>query len=230
MSQVQILSPRPLISKHFLFGIALWVTSSCGSGSQIGSQHGQPTSSWALPERTQQLTGCLYTLAGKRHRSLSQMRPVAAGGISDHPRECFGERNHFVPVRDQAPLALDAEIPARHPPPRAMPGSPIFRSRARTPQSYQATEDNAPGGLQPAYWLLDAAVHLKSDDRHLDLAVIGRDLTNTYYMVTSVIRKWQQQSVCWLFQSPARGDPGSHIPFLGWRNGTSLKRSAPRRT
>jgi hypothetical protein len=43
-------------------------------------------------------------------------------------------------------------------------------------------------------------------------------------------RKWQQQSVCWLFQSPARGDPGSHIPFLGWRNGTSLKRSSPRRT
>jgi iron complex outermembrane recepter protein len=52
--------------------------------------------------------------------------------------------------------------------------------------SYQTTEDNAPGGLQPAYWLFDAAVHLKSDDGHLDFAVIGRDLTNTYYMVTSV--------------------------------------------
>jgi hypothetical protein len=51
---------------------------------------------------------------------------------------------------------------------------------------YQTTEDNAPGGLQPAYWLFDAAVHLKSDDGHLDFAVIGRDLTNTYYMVTSV--------------------------------------------
>jgi hypothetical protein len=51
--------------------------------------------------------------------------------------------------------------------------------------SYQTTEDNAPGGLQPAYWLFDAAVHLKSDDGHLDFAVIGRDLTNTYYMVTS---------------------------------------------
>ena len=50
--------------------------------------------------------------------------------------------------------------------------------------SYQTTQDNAPG-LQPAHWLLDAAVHLKSDDGHLDLAVIGRDLTNTYYMVTS---------------------------------------------
>jgi outer membrane receptor protein involved in Fe transport len=60
-----------------------------------------------------------------------------------------------------------------------------FSIKGSYSSSYQATEDNAPGGLQPAYWLLDAAVHLKSDDGHLDLAVIGRDLTNTYYMVTS---------------------------------------------
>jgi iron complex outermembrane recepter protein len=61
-----------------------------------------------------------------------------------------------------------------------------FSIKGSYSSSYQTTEDNAPGGLQPAYWLLDAAVHLKSDDGHLDLAVIGRDLTNTYYMVTSV--------------------------------------------
>jgi iron complex outermembrane recepter protein len=60
-----------------------------------------------------------------------------------------------------------------------------FSIKGSYSSSYQTTEDNAPGGLQPAHWLLDAAVHLKSDDGHLDLAVIGRDLTNTYYMVTS---------------------------------------------
>jgi outer membrane receptor protein involved in Fe transport len=61
-----------------------------------------------------------------------------------------------------------------------------FSIKGSYSSSYQTTEDNAPGGLQPAYWLFDAAVHLKSDDGHLDFAVIGRDLTNTYYMVTSV--------------------------------------------
>jgi outer membrane receptor protein involved in Fe transport len=70
---------------------------------------------------------------------------------------------------------------------KAMPGwFADFSIKGSYSSSYQTTEDNAPGGLQPAYWLLDAAVHLKSDDGHLDLAVIGRDLTNTYYMVTSV--------------------------------------------
>jgi hypothetical protein len=61
-----------------------------------------------------------------------------------------------------------------------------FSIKGSYSSSYQTAEDNAPGGLQPAYWLLDAAVHLKSDDGHLEFAVIGRDLTNTYYMVTSV--------------------------------------------
>jgi iron complex outermembrane receptor protein len=60
-----------------------------------------------------------------------------------------------------------------------------FSIKGSYSSSYQTAEDNAPGGLQPAYWLLDAAVHLKSDDGHLDFAVIGRDLTNTYYMITS---------------------------------------------
>jgi iron complex outermembrane receptor protein len=50
--------------------------------------------------------------------------------------------------------------------------------------SYQTATDYSPGGLQDAYWLLDAAVHLSYKDRY-EIAFLGRDLTNTYYTLNT---------------------------------------------
>lgn len=51
--------------------------------------------------------------------------------------------------------------------------------------SYQAGSTNPPGGIQPAFWRLDAALSFISGDGNLVLSVIGRDLTNSYYLITS---------------------------------------------
>lgn len=51
--------------------------------------------------------------------------------------------------------------------------------------SYTVQTDYAPGGFQKAFWRLNAAVHLSPPDEHLQLSLIGRNLTNSYYMVTS---------------------------------------------
>jgi iron complex outermembrane receptor protein len=51
--------------------------------------------------------------------------------------------------------------------------------------SYQTDSDYAPGGVQDSFWRLNAAVHMVSDNGHFDLAVIGRNLTNSYYMIYS---------------------------------------------
>lgn len=48
--------------------------------------------------------------------------------------------------------------------------------------SYITSIDYAPGGFQPSFWRLNAAVHLVKDEDRFDLAVIGRNLTNTYYL------------------------------------------------
>jgi len=51
--------------------------------------------------------------------------------------------------------------------------------------SYQTAGDSNPGGIQSSFWKLNAAVHFISDDSHYDFAVIGRNLTNAYYLLTS---------------------------------------------
>jgi iron complex outermembrane receptor protein len=51
--------------------------------------------------------------------------------------------------------------------------------------SYQAASDYAPGGIQPAFWRLNAAVHFMPDHGNFKFSVIGRNLTNSYYLVTS---------------------------------------------
>ena len=51
--------------------------------------------------------------------------------------------------------------------------------------SYQTAGDSNPGGIQPSFWRLNAAVHLISDDSHYEFSFIGRDLTNSYYMLAS---------------------------------------------
>lgn len=46
---------------------------------------------------------------------------------------------------------------------------------------YQATTDNAPGGIQKGYWLLNASLKMGPEDGNYEVAVIGRNLTNSYY-------------------------------------------------
>ncbi|MDE8653910.1 TonB-dependent receptor [Novosphingobium album (ex Liu et al. 2023)] len=51
--------------------------------------------------------------------------------------------------------------------------------------SYDTSADNAPGGIQDAYWRLNASVHLSPEDERFRLSVIGRNLTNSYYLVST---------------------------------------------
>ena len=51
--------------------------------------------------------------------------------------------------------------------------------------SFQTATDNAPGGKQDSYWLLNAALHISPEDERYKLSVIGRNLTNSYYKVFS---------------------------------------------
>jgi len=49
--------------------------------------------------------------------------------------------------------------------------------------SYQTATDYAPGGLQKGYWLLNASASVSANEGQYELALIGRNLTNTYYML-----------------------------------------------
>lgn len=51
--------------------------------------------------------------------------------------------------------------------------------------SYQSAADNAPGGIQPSFWRLNAAIHLSPEDDRFRLSLIGRNLTNSYYLVST---------------------------------------------
>jgi len=52
--------------------------------------------------------------------------------------------------------------------------------------SYYAQENHNPVSIQKAFWRLNASVRLTSKKMGWELAVIGRNLTNSYYMVASV--------------------------------------------
>jgi outer membrane receptor protein involved in Fe transport len=52
--------------------------------------------------------------------------------------------------------------------------------------SYQAATDYAPGGFQRPFWLLNASAHVGPADGRYELAVLGRNLTNSYYMLNTV--------------------------------------------
>ena len=51
--------------------------------------------------------------------------------------------------------------------------------------SYQTASDNNPGGTQSAFWRLNAALHVRPDKGNYEFAVIGRDLTNSYYLIST---------------------------------------------
>jgi outer membrane receptor protein involved in Fe transport len=61
----------------------------------------------------------------------------------------------------------------------------VFSVDGSHTSSYQTATDYAPGGLQEAYWLLNAAVRLSYHD-HYEIAFLGRNLTNTYYTLNTV--------------------------------------------
>lgn len=46
---------------------------------------------------------------------------------------------------------------------------------------YQTSTDNAPGGIQNAYWLLNAALKVGPESGAYEFALIGRNLTDEYY-------------------------------------------------
>jgi iron complex outermembrane recepter protein len=49
--------------------------------------------------------------------------------------------------------------------------------------SYNADPQDGPGGIQDAFWLLNAAVHVGPQDGKWDVAFVGRNLTDSYYML-----------------------------------------------
>jgi outer membrane receptor protein involved in Fe transport len=51
--------------------------------------------------------------------------------------------------------------------------------------SYESAGDSNPGGIQPAFWKVNASIHMTTKDGHYDFALIGKDLTNSYYLLTS---------------------------------------------
>ena len=51
--------------------------------------------------------------------------------------------------------------------------------------SYQTQTDYGPGGFQGSYWRLNASARTKTPNENLEFAVIGRNLTNTYYKVVT---------------------------------------------
>lgn len=60
-----------------------------------------------------------------------------------------------------------------------------FSASGAYTSGYQTATDNAPGGVQDAYWLLNAAVKVGSENGGYELALIGRNLTNSYYKLQS---------------------------------------------
>lgn len=54
--------------------------------------------------------------------------------------------------------------------------------------SYQTAADNAPGAIQPSFWRLNAALQLSPDDERYKLSLIGRNLTDSYYAISSSVQ------------------------------------------
>jgi outer membrane receptor protein involved in Fe transport len=51
--------------------------------------------------------------------------------------------------------------------------------------SYNAMSNNSPGGVQPAFWRLNAAFSLMPENERIKLSVTGRNLTNSYYLIAA---------------------------------------------
>ena len=51
--------------------------------------------------------------------------------------------------------------------------------------SYQSSSVYAPGAVQPDYWRLNAGVSVTTASRDFEFALIGRNLTDSYYLITA---------------------------------------------
>jgi len=67
--------------------------------------------------------------------------------------------------------------------------------------SYEAASDYGPGGHQKDYWMLNAAVRVGPESERFELALIGRNLTDSYYMLNTV--GWT-----------ASGNPDQYVGFF----------------
>jgi outer membrane receptor protein involved in Fe transport len=52
--------------------------------------------------------------------------------------------------------------------------------------SFQTATDYAPGGFQEAYWLLNASARIGPSSGRYELALLGRNLTNSYYTLNTI--------------------------------------------
>ena len=50
---------------------------------------------------------------------------------------------------------------------------------------YQTAADNAPAGMQKSFWRLNAALHVSPPGERLKFSLIGRNLTDSYYLVST---------------------------------------------
>jgi outer membrane receptor protein involved in Fe transport len=66
-------------------------------------------------------------------------------------------------------------------------------AQASHTSSYETATDQAPGGHQKGYWLLNAALRTGPEDGHWEVALIGRNLTNSYYTQETI--GWSGSSV-----------------------------------
>lgn len=53
---------------------------------------------------------------------------------------------------------------------------------------YQTAADNAPAGIQKSFWRLNAAIHVSPPGENLRFSLIGRNLTDSYYLVSTTGR------------------------------------------
>jgi outer membrane receptor protein involved in Fe transport len=51
--------------------------------------------------------------------------------------------------------------------------------------SYLTSSEYSPGGPQPSYWLINASVRLSPESDKYSISLIGRNLTNTYYRLST---------------------------------------------
>ena len=60
-----------------------------------------------------------------------------------------------------------------------------FSTTAAYSGSYQTATDYSPGGFQSSFWRLNASARIRTPDEHIELAVVGRNLTNSYYRIVT---------------------------------------------
>ncbi|MDE2620200.1 MAG: TonB-dependent receptor [Sphingomonadales bacterium] len=63
-----------------------------------------------------------------------------------------------------------------------------FSSQVKYSSSYRTQDDGAPYAFQPAFTTVDASVRLHGIDKRWELSLIGRNLTNNYYLLVTSAR------------------------------------------